>query len=228
MPLVRHAEDLWSTEYEHPWQAGTVPIPVRTTVMRLRDGRLVLHSPGPITPALRAELAALGPVGFLVIPYMHGKHAAEAAQAYPDAQLLAAPKPPAKRKDLAFHAALADQPPAAWAGQIETHLLQGFRLNEVLLLHRPSRTLVITDLCFNIHSSRYRWARIFFRLDGMWKRFGPSWIIRYLGPSDRAALRSSLVRVLQWDFERILPGHGDVIEHGGRAALRAAWLREAA
>ena len=36
------------------------------------------------------------------------------------------------------------------------------------------------------------------------------------------------MRVLQWDFERILPGHGDVIEHGGRTALRAAWLREAA
>ena len=26
------------------------------------------------------------------------------------------------------------------------------------------------------------------------------------------------------DFERIVPGHGDVIEHGGAAAIRAAWM----
>jgi hypothetical protein len=84
--------------------------------------------------------------------------------------------------------------------------------------------LVLTDLCFNIQSSSSVRARFFFRANGMWQRFGPSRLIRWLGVSDRAALENSLEHVLRWDFERILPGHGEVIERGGRDALRAAWL----
>lgn len=205
MALVRHDTDLWSVEYQLEW---LVPIPVRMTVIRLDDGRLILHSPAPITPELQDELDALGPVGFIAVPRAHGKFAAQASQTYPAAQLLV----------------LADQPPAAWAGQVESHLVLGFRLDEVVLFHRPSRTLVITDLCFNIHRSSSRTARLFFRANGVWQRFGPSRLIRLLAVSDRAALRRSIEHVLRWDFERIVPGHGDVIEHGGRAALRAAWL----
>ena len=223
LALVRHDADLWSTEYELGWQAGLIPIPVRMTVIRLGDRRLVLHSPGPILPELRDELDALGQVAFIVVPEAHGRFAAEAAQSYPAARLLAAPRAPWRRKSLSFHASLADQPPAEWAGQVESHLVLGFRLHEVVLFHSASRTLVLTDLCFNIHRSSSRVARLFFRANGMWQRFGPSRLIR-LAVSDRSALRSSLDRVLRWDFERIVPGHGDVIERGGPAALRAAWL----
>jgi hypothetical protein len=94
----------------------------------------------------------------------------------------------------------------------------------VVLFHRPSRTLVVTDLCFNVQRSPSRVARAFFRANGMWRRFGPSRMIRLVAVSDRAALRHSLEQILGWDFERIVPGHGDVLERGGPAALRAAWL----
>jgi len=221
--LIRHDTDLWSSEYTLAWQAGLIQIPVRMTVIRLGDGQLIVHSPGPVTPALRDEIDALGRVGFIVVPHAHGRFAGEAAQKYPSAQLLAASRPPRQRTFLAYHAALADQPPTAWADQVESHLVLGFRLHEVVLFHRRSRTLVITDLCFNIHRSSSRTARVFFRVNGMWRHFGPSRLIRLVGVSDPAALRRSLERILRWDFERIVPGHGDVIERGGRDALRAAW-----
>jgi glyoxylase-like metal-dependent hydrolase (beta-lactamase superfamily II) len=201
-----------------------VPVPVRMTVIRLRAGGLILHSPGPLAPALREELDALGPVAFIVVPQMHGRFAGRAAKAYPSARVLAAPAAPSLREPLAFHASLADQPPAAWAGEVETHPLLGFRLHEVVLFHRPSQTLVITDLCFNVQRSSSPVARAFFRANGMWRRFGPSRLVRLLGVSDRAAFRRSLEQVLRWDFERVVPGHGDVLERGGRPALRAAWL----
>jgi len=194
------------------------------TVIRLASGELIVHSPGPISPELRAELDALGRVGFIVVPAAHGRFAAGAARSFPSARLLAAPRAPWRRGSLAFHASLADQPPAEWAGRVESHLVLGFRLGEVLLFHRPSRTLVLTDLCFNVQRSSSRAARMFFRANGMWRHFGPSRLIRVLAVSDRAALQRSLDRVLQWDFERILPGHGDIVEQGGPAAFRAAWL----
>jgi len=228
MALIRHDENLWSAEHEFGWQAGLVRIPVRMTVIRVADGRLVLHSPIPITPELRADVGALGPVGFIVVPEAHGRFAAEAREAYPDARLLAAPRASRKRRSLGFDGSLADHPPEAWRGDVESFLVDGFRLNEVLLFHPASRTLVLTDLCFNIQRSSSAVARAFFRANGMWQHFGPSRIIRRLAVSSRATLRRSLERVLQWDFERIVPGHGDVIEHGGPAALRAAWLGEGA
>lgn len=193
------------------------------TVLRLDDGQLILHSPVPIAPELRKELDALGPVGFIVVPQAHGRFAGQISRSYPSAQLLAAPSASWRRKPLSFHASLADQRPALWAGQVESLLVLGFRLQEVVLFHRSSRTLLLTDLCFNIRRSSSTVARLFFRANGMWQRFGPSRIIRQLGVSDRAAFRRSLERVQQWDFERIIPGHGDVIEQGGPAALSAAW-----
>ncbi len=224
LSLIQHDTDLWSTEHEFGWQAGLIRIPVRMTVLRLADGQLVLHSPTPISPALEEELRTLGPVGFIVVPQAHGKFAARASESFPGAQLLAAPGAPSGRKSLNFHGSLADQPPAAWKDQVASHLVLGFRLHEVVLFHRPSRTLVLTDLCFNIRRSSSSVARLFFRANGMWQRFGPSRMIRRLAVSDRAALTSSLEQVLRWDFERVLPGHGDAVEYGGPDALRAAWL----
>jgi hypothetical protein len=224
MALLQHDTDLWSVEHEFGWQAGLVPIPVRMTVIRLADGQLILHSPIPISPELREELDSLGSVGFIVVPEMHGKFSREASQAYPSAQLLAAPVAPRRRKSLPFHASLSDDPPAAWEGQVESLLVQGFRLHEVLLFHRSTRTLILTDLCFNIRRSSSRVARTFFRANGMWQHFGPSRAIRRVGVSDHAALRRSLERALAWDFGRIIPGHGDIIDHAGPAAIREAWL----
>ncbi len=231
--LVQHDTNLWSVEHEFGWQAGLVRIPVRMTVIRLAGsasapaaaGQLILHSPVPIAPELRAELAALGPVGFILVPEAHGRFAAEAARAYPDARLLAAPSAPRRRRALAFQASLADEAPAEWAGEVESFLVPGFRLHEVVLFHRPSRSLVITDLCFHIRRSSSRTARAFFRANGMWQYFGPSRIIRRIAVSDRAALERAIERMAAWNFERIIPGHGDVLEHGGPAALRAAWVR---
>ena len=221
--LVQHDADLWSAEHEFGWHGGLVRIPVRMTVIRLTNGELVLHSPIPVPPELGAELEALGPVGFLVVPWAHGRFAAEAKERFPKAQLLAAPSPPGRRSSLEYAGSLADEPPGAWRDRVTTRLLKGFRLNEVVLLHQPSRTLVIPDLCFNIQRSSSGLARAFFRANGMWQHFGPSRLIRRLAVSNRVEFQASLEEILGWDFERILPGHGDVMERGGPDALRAAW-----
>ena len=204
--LVPLDTDLWSHEFTLAWQRGLVPIPVRMTVIRLRDGRLVLHSPAPLDANLGAELDALGEVAFIVVPDAHGKFAAAAAAAYPRAQ------------------ALKDVFPAEWRGELETFAVRGFRLREVVLFHAPTRTLVITDLCFNIRESPRAFARFFFRANGMWRRFGPSRIIRALAVSDGAALRESLDVIARWDFARIVPGHGEVIENAPRSVLHEAWF----
>jgi len=36
---------------------------------------------------------------------------------------------------------------------------------------------------------------------------------------------AALSRILEWDFERVVIAHGDIIEHEAKAILRAAWAR---
>ena len=226
MTLVQHDPNLWSVEHYFGWQAGFVQISVRMTVIRLEDGQLILHSPIPLSAALRTELDALGTVGFIVVPRAHGRFPEQASQAYPSAQLMAAPSSSRRRRSLPFRDLLVDQPPAAWAGQVESLLLDGFRLQEVLLFHRSSRSLILTDLCFNIHHSPSPVARLFFRANKMWQQFGPSRIIRRVAISNHYQFQESLERAYRWDFERIIPGHGEIIEHAGPNDIRSAWPRK--
>jgi hypothetical protein len=43
---------------------------------------------------------------------------------------------------------------------------------------------------------------------------------------DRVAARMAAERILDWDFDRVIVAHGEVLERGGRDALRDAlgWL----
>ena len=95
-------------------------------------------------------------------------------------------------------------------------------MNEVVFLQRPTRTLLLTDLAFNVQPGAKNRAKVFHWLVGAGGRFGPHRIIRAV-IRDREAARRSLAKILEWDFERIIVTHGDVLEHGGREALRAAF-----
>ena len=60
------------------------------------------------------------------------------------------------------------------------------------------------------------------RLVGAHSYFGPSRLARSM-IKDRAALRASVDRILAWDFDRVVVTHGDLVETGGREALRASF-----
>jgi glyoxylase-like metal-dependent hydrolase (beta-lactamase superfamily II) len=58
----------------------------------------------------------------------------------------------------------------------------------------------------------------------MKRRLGPTTAFR-LAIGDREAARRSLARILEWDFDRILPGHGETVPSNGRTALREGFAR---
>jgi hypothetical protein len=76
---------IWSLD--RPVWFGGVRLHARTTVVRLDDGSVLLHSPAPPTDALAEQLRALGPVRWLVVPNcFHHLGAPAAAARFPDAQ----------------------------------------------------------------------------------------------------------------------------------------------
>ena len=215
-------EDLWVAR--RPLKLIVGDVGARMTVIRLPDGALLVHSPVALDADTRAALDALGPVRWVLGPCkVHHFHLADFAAAYPDAALLAAPGLPEKRRDLKFAHVLTDELALPFGGAVLHHVFGGApMMNEVVLLHRPTRTLVLTDLAFNLPSGARNEARLFHRLVGATGRFGPHRIVR-LGIRDRAAAARSLEHVLGWDFDRVIVSHGEVLETGGQAAVRDAF-----
>jgi hypothetical protein len=224
-PLRPLAPDLWVVERAQRFYG--LEVGTRMTVMRLRDGRLLLHSPVALDADVRRALDGVGRVAYVVAPNrVHHLYAGEALHAYPDARLWIAPGLKQKRPDLGFAPVLGDGPPAEWRDEVDQVFFRGRPYeNEVVFFHRPSRTLVLCDLAFNFGPATPWLTKVLVGLIGGYGRFGPSradpLLIR-----DRAAARASLERILAWDFDRVIVAHGDVLDAGGHAALARgyAWL----
>jgi hypothetical protein len=198
------------------------------TVVRLASGSLLIHSPAPLTLELREALGQLGEVRFVVpASSMHGHLFMEEYQAaYPTAELFSAPGLDRKRRDLAFAGLLGSAPDPAWSQDLDQAPVLGHRfVTEVAFLHRPSGTLIVGDLCFRIGESAPRPMRAVARATGAYNQARPTPMFR-LGLRNRIAARRSLDRILSWDFDRIILGHGEPIEKGGPSAMRDAyaWL----
>ena len=218
------APSLWVTE--RPLRFLGAEIGCRMTVVRLEDGALFLHSPVALDEGLRKELDQLGPVRFAVAPNkMHHLYAGGVAETYPDSLLYVAPGLDEKRPDLDAAGVLGDEAPEAWAGQLDQVFFQGFPMaNEIVFLHRATRTLIVTDIAFNPGPPMPAISSFLLRLGGA-RGLSPSYAERLL-IRDRAAARPCLEKILSWDFDRVIVSHGTIVESGGREALRAGydWL----
>jgi hypothetical protein len=218
-------ENLWVAD--RPQRFYGLEVGARMTVIRLLDGSLLLHSPIELDAALRRELDALGRVRFAVAPNrVHHLYAGKVADAYPESRLWVAPGLERKRPDLVFAGILGDEAPAEWHQEIDQVFFRGRPYeNEVAFFHRASRTLIVCDLAFNFGPGAAAPTRVLMRLLRSYGRFGPSKLDPLL-IRDRVAARQSLEQILDWDFDRVVVAHGDVLERGGRDALRQgyAWL----
>ena len=224
-PLRRLADDIWVAD--RPQTFYGLPVGTRMTVIRLSGERLLLHSPVALDSALGAELDAIGRVSYAVAPNrVHHLYAGEVAKLYPEARLWVGPGLERKRPDLAFVAVLGDEPPEEWREEVQQTFFRGRPYeNEVVFFHRASRTLILCDLAFNFGPAAAAPTRLLMKLLRSYGRFGPSKLDPLL-IRDRNAARQSLERILAWDFDRVVVAHGEVLESGGREALRAgyAWL----
>lgn len=214
------APDVWVAT--HKLRFWGTPVVTRMTLFRLTDGALLVIGPVPRSPELDREVAALGPVRFVVAPNRyHHLYAGEWA-GHPDARLYGAPGLPKKRPDLRFHGTLGSVAPAEWAGQLDQELVAGLPVtNEVVFFHAASRTLVVTDLFFNYPPAKSGIVRLVRKLEDCDGKFTVPRIVRLL-TRDRRAFARSIERILAWDFDRIVMAHGTVVESGGRALAEEA------
>lgn len=200
------------------------------TVLQLPGSRLLLHSPLPLTEALRKEVEALGTVAHLYAPNTyHHMWIGEWARAFPHALLHAPSSLGPKRPDLRIDRAHDKEPCGDFEGMLDEVPIAGFLLEESVLVHHASKTLVVADLVHNIGRPNHWWTAFYSKSMGFYDRVAISRAIRWTAFTDRAAAGESIGRLAACEFDRLLVGHGAPIEQGARAAVLGAydWLRVA-
>ena len=196
------------------------------TVLRLADGKLLLHSPVAMTPERRAAVEALGTVAHLYSPNLyHHLRIGEWAAAFPAARLHASPGLAKKRPDLRVDR-VHRSPEPAFHGVIDEVRIDGFRLEESVLRYRPARTLLVADLVHNIGRPAHTWTALYTRMMGFYDRVALSRMIRWAAFYNRSAARRSLENLLTLPFDHLIVGYGAPKRSNGREAIAAAynWL----
>ena len=216
------ADDVWVVH--RALRFFGVEVGTRMTIVRLADGGLWLHSPVEIDDALAAWLQTHGPVRHIVAPNkLHHLFAGDAKGRFLDAQLHLAPGLAAKRPDLEGAELVPDAVPP-WGDEIAVHRIGGLRvLGEVVFFHIASRTLIVSDLAFNIGPSAPWGTRQFGRVTGTYGKLGCPLDMRLFFIADRDVFAASLDEIRRWPFERIVLAHGDLVVDDARAAFDRAF-----
>lgn len=197
------------------------------TVLRLSGDSLLVHSPIALTVERRRAVDALGRIRHLYAPNtFHHRWIGDWAAAYPTARLHAPPGLSRKRPDLRIDRVHCAGQEPDFDDVVDELPIRGFRLEESVLFHRPSRTLVVTDLVHHIGRPTHPWTRLYTTLMGFYDRVALSRMIRWTGFSDRTAARRSLEGVLACPFECLVVGHGTPLldRPHERLAAAYAWL----
>ena len=224
-PLTPFAEGIWVDTA--PVRFLGMQLTTTMTVLRLGDGNLLLYSPVALTQARQSAIEALGPVAHLYAPNLfHHRWIGEWAAAFPSARLHAPVGLAKKRGDLRIDRIHNAAREPAFAGVLEELPIDGFRLEESVVVYRPACTLVVADLVHNVGRTQHRWTNFYSQTMGFYDRVALSRMIRWTAFTDRAAARRSLDELLALPFDRLIVGHGAPLAAGGREALAAAysWL----
>ncbi|KAJ5775649.1 uncharacterized protein N7511_000660 [Penicillium nucicola] len=224
----------------------------RGTLVKLSTGSLAVFSPVSLTPEVRETVESLGGnVRYIAAPDLeHHLHLTPWKQAYPQAEILAPEGLFEKRKSNPEYADTPfdhifkkeDKLPRSiskeFDADFETEYVYGHGSRELVFLHKPSRTVIEADMLFNLPATeQYSKSPEGSKLNFLTKLLLPlmstkppaTWHRRFawyiLSSQDRPAFNDSVRRIEAWDFDRLIPCHGDTIETGAKGVWRdvMAW-----
>ncbi|POW02821.1 hypothetical protein PSHT_11943 [Puccinia striiformis] len=216
---------------------GIVPIGGRSTAIKLSDSSVWLLASTPLTDETRQQIDQLGPVKsahqsphhstnkipnlcnlnsnrFIAVADMeHTGFITQYTDAYPEAKVYG-PEGVAKKLGINVHEWTSDKNhnPMEYDTQvlkdeIKAEYFDGFINKDIAFLHVP-------ELASNFTS----WFGTLSPDSKIHQRF-----VYNLAATNKTSMAHSAYKVDQWDFDRIIPCHGDVIDTGGKEAWRKTY-----
>lgn len=223
--------------FSKPFRRIVAPVGGRSTAIKLSNSSVWLLASTPLTDETREKLDQLGSVKYIAVAdIVHTMFTAQYAKAYPDAKIFG-PEGTAQKTGLNVHEWTTDENhnPMEYEDQvlkdeIKAEYFHGFVNKDIAFCHVPTKTLIQADLLFNLPANEQysKSNELPSKLFNHFMSLKPDSLVhrRFLynaAATDKAAMARSAFKVDQWDFDRIIPCHGDVIETGGKAAWRNAF-----
>ena len=223
---------------------GLFKVGGRGTIVRMRSGALAVFSPTALTPEVRAEVDKLGGnVRYITAPDIeHHIFLSEWAKAFPSAHVMGPQGLPEKRDGIPEHKGSV-QFSHIWKAankdgfkvdedfdrDFDHEFVDAHGNKELVFNYKPERTLIQADLIFNLPATeQYSKTKegatsgVLTKLfTGLMHTYGEAmgqrrFIWYAAGSKDRKGFAASMKKIQAWDFDRIIPCHGDVIETGGK------------
>lgn len=133
----------------------------RATAVRLHDGRILLLNPIQIEPSVLTKLHDLGGVDLIAADLGHHMYIKEYLTHWPNAKAIGVTGLDKKRKDIKWDYIYDDwrsspEDEYDFAQDMETVLFEGFITYGVAWYHKPSKTLLQSDLMMNLPCTEVR------------------------------------------------------------------------
>ncbi|KAJ7598658.1 hypothetical protein C8J56DRAFT_814825 [Mycena floridula] len=244
-------ENVWTFSRPFP-RFGFLPWGGRSTAIKLDAGVWVLAST-PLTQETKSTIDKLGPVKWIVAAdILHHMFLAEFKKAYPDAKLIGVEGLGEKKKaegveldggkstnhlpyvkltDL-LSAEYGRDPAGTLYGfedEIKACYFSGFENKDVAFHHVASKTLIVADLLFNLPGKeQYSKTTKSAKIPIIGKLDPYTWVHKNFvwgAGKDKPAMTRDAKTVAEWDFERVIMCHGDVIETDGKKAWASAYTK---
>lgn len=199
-------------------------LPVRSTVLRLNSGDSIMVSPIDFSEADWAQIKSNLQVRHIVAPCdLHHLFVKSAKKHLKDAKLWATKELAHKRSDLTWDFELL---PKNWTmgDEIELIPILGGSTHEMMFYHKQAKTLVVTDLIFNLHNRKGFLTWVIQQAFGTWNKPAISrWFKTTL--KNKKEFKITAEKILSLDIEMIVMAHGDIIAENAKGVLTNA-LRE--
>lgn len=224
--IIREVDkDVWT--FSRPFARwGFVPFGGRSTAIKLKSGNVWVMASTPLTTETKAKLDELGPVKYICgADVGHWLYLKEFKDGYPDAKLYSVDDAVKNKvdKSLKFDGVWGgENGPENFEEEILACYFSGYELKDVAFLHIPSKTLVEADLLFNL-PGKEQYSNKGGKFPGISSLSPYGWFHQSFTKGqakDQEAMKRDAKTVAGWDFNRIIPCHGDVIETEGNKAWK--------
>ena len=198
---------------------------LRMTILKTQSG-LLLYSPVALDAELVASIRALGTVTDIVAPNkMHHMYLRPCVATFPEANCWVAEG--LLEKIGPVDGAQIITPDVGFGNDsgIKKFTLTGHRIQETMIFHEPSQTLLTADLLYNYQTEQYPAEKLFFWMIGNYGRPNVAFYHRF-SVTDKTSIRSMIDRITSWPIKRIIMSHGRIVESADASTLFAdAWKR---
>jgi hypothetical protein len=221
--VIQIDDDLWCLN-SHFMSLGCEGS-LRMSILKVGP-RLLIYSPVKLQRKHIDQIREIGEVGAIVAPNLyHHLFLRDCITIFGAARVfvpegLVRKIGPIDRAEVVTHRALTEFGPG-----LDSFTLNGHRIQETLLYHGRSRSLLTADLIYNYASEHNFAEKQFFRLVGGYGRPTLPFYHRF-AIRDKRSVREMVKTVARWPVQRLVMSHGRIVTASDAGPLfTTAWRR---